>query len=168
MNTPQHTLSDTSGLPSNGSAKAVSLSSNATLFWRVFVTVFSTVIVSGFFIALWLIDEDDLYLPFPALWMRLGMTAIWLLWLWMLRQTLWKLLRIDSDGNHLFVTNYWNTVRYPWSDVVRCTESRHLGRRVVHIHLRAPGRFGQKISFLPAKHYDNWMQEHGFDALVAN
>ena len=152
------TLSDTSALPSNGAARQTPLSSTATLFWKIFVPVFSTVIVTGFLLAMLLIPEEELYLPFPALWARLTIFVIWASWIWLMYRTLWRLYRIDADPAHVFVTNYWTTVRYPWSDIEKWTESRHLGRRIAHFHLRSPGRFGQKISFLPASHFNEFME----------
>jgi hypothetical protein len=73
-------------------------------------------------------------------------------------------LATEAGGRHhraFFVTNYWHTVRYPWHDAEQITESKRLGRRVVHLHLRAAGRFGRVISFLPARHYDELMKNFG-------
>lgn len=154
-------LTDTSVLPSNGAARQTPLSTTGTLFWRIFVPVFSTVLLSGFLAAFVLIPEEELYLSFPANWARLVIAVIWLLWIFLMYRTLWRLHRVDADAAHVYVTNYWTVARYPWSDVEKCTESRHLGRRIAHLHLRAPGRFGQKISFLPSSNYNTWMEEHG-------
>jgi hypothetical protein len=136
------------------------LSSTATLFWRIFAPVFSTVLLTGLLLAFWLIDEDDLYLSYPALWLRIGITAAWLLWITLMYRTLWRLRRVDVNSTHFFVTDYWTTVRYPWSAVEKMGESKRLGRRVAHWHLRISGRFGTKISFLPANHYDRWLAEN--------
>lgn len=151
---------DTTALPKNGNPQTVILSSNGTLFWRVFIPVFSTAFFTGLLLAFWLIDEENLYLPYPALWPRLILLAIWLGWLFFLRRTLWRLKRVDADDTHLYVTNYWHAVRYPWSDVGRVEEKKRLGRRVVNFWLRAPGRFGQVISFLPSSIYDTWKAEN--------
>jgi hypothetical protein len=42
--------------------------------------------------------------------------------------------------------------------VEKIEESRRMGRRLAHFHLRAAGRFGRVISFLPASHYDELMK----------
>lgn len=151
---------DTSALPKNGHPKVYILSSNATLFWRVFVPVFGTVFFTGFLLALWLISEDDLYLPVAAIWPRVIALLLWMGWLFFIRRTLWRLKRVDTDDTHLYVTNYWTTVRYPWHDVERLEETRRMGRRIIHILLKSPGRFGQVISFLPGSSYDNWASQH--------
>jgi hypothetical protein len=126
----------------------------------VFIPIFGTVFLSGLLLTFWLIEEETLYLPYPALWPRLLLLAVWLGWLFFVSRTLWRLKRVDADDTHLYVTNYWHTVRYPWGDVERIEEKRRLGRRVVNFWLRAPGRFGQVISFLPSSFFDEWMKEN--------
>lgn len=134
------------------------LSSNATLYYRIFAPIFGTVFIAGFALALFLIPEDDLYLSFPALWARLAALGVLAAWLFFIKRTVWRLKRVDATPEHLFVTNYWHTVRYPWQDVDQITESRRMGRRLVHFHLKAPGRFGQVFTILPARHYDELMK----------
>lgn len=132
------------------------LSSNSTLFWRVFVPIFGSVLLSGFLLTFLLIPEEELYLPFPMLWARTGIFVFWLLWFFLIRRTLWRLKRVDVNDAYVFVTNYWVTLRYPWSDVESIEEVHRAGRRVVHLQLRAPGRFGSKISFLPNDRFEDW------------
>jgi hypothetical protein len=146
--------------------KTECLSSTATLFWRVFIPIFVTVFLSGLLLTFVLIPEEELYLPFPILWGRLFLLTLWLGWLLLARKTLWRLKRVDASATHFFVTNYWLTVRYPWSDVEKLEEKRHLGRRIIHLHLRAPGRFGQKISFLPDGRFEAWEKEN--EAVLPN
>ncbi len=142
------------------SDKAECISSNATLFWRVFTPIFGTVFLSGLLLSFLLIPGEDLYLPFPVLWGRLFVFALWLGWLLLVRRTLWRLKRVDANATHFFVTNYWVTVRYPWTDVEKTEEKIRLGRRIVNLCLRAPGRFGQKISFLPGGRFEEWKKEN--------
>jgi hypothetical protein len=137
------------------------LSSNSTLFWRVFLPIFGTVFLSGLLLTFLLIPEEELYLPFPLVWGRAVLAAVWLGWLAFVRRTLWRLRRVDADGTHLYVTDYWTTLRYPWADVEKITESRRLGRRIAHVWLKAPGRFGRQISFLPGGRFDEWRAENG-------
>jgi len=152
---------DTASLSKNGHTKTTVLSSSTTLFWRVFVPIFVTVFFVGLLLAFWLTDEEELYLPISIQWPRIAMLLVWLGWLLFVRRTLWRLKRVDADDLHLYVTDYWTTVRYPWQDVARTEEKKRLGRRVVNFWLKAPGRFGQVISFLPGSTYDDWMKENG-------
>ena len=125
------------------------LSSTSTLFWRLFVPVFSTVMFLVAFLAFWLIKEEELYLSFPAIWARLAVSFLLIAWVFLLYSTIWKLRRVDASDTYLYVTDYWKTARYLWADVDAYSESRHLGRRIGHFHLKGAGIFGTKISFLP-------------------
>ena len=134
------------------------LSSTATLFWRVFVPIFGTVFLAGLTLALMVIHESDLYLSFPAWWARAVALLLLAGWLYWVKKGIWRLKRVDASESHMFVTNYWHTVRYPWTDVARIEESKRAGKRLVHFHLHAPGRFGSVITILPAGNYDELMR----------
>lgn len=144
--------------PTNAATEC--LSANATLFWRVFIPIFVTVFFTGLLLTFFLIPGEDLYLPFPILWGRVFILTVWLGWLLWVRSTLWRLKRVDANATHFFVTNYWVTVRYPWTDVEKVEEKKRLGRRIVNLHLRAPGRFGQILSFLPGNRLEEWKMEN--------
>jgi hypothetical protein len=152
-------LDNNSAGPAPEATRTECLSSNKTLFWRVFVPIFGTVFLLGLNAALLLISEENLYFPFPALWARLGAIALLLGWLFLVKQTIWRLKRVDANDTHFFVTNYWETVRYPWTDVVEIVETRRMGRRLVHFKLAATGRFGQVISMLASSQYDEVLAE---------
>ena len=133
------------------------LSSNTTLMWRVFAPVFGTVFMSGLLLAFWLTDQNESSHPSMAgIFARVLIALLWIGWLFLVRRTLWRLKRVDADPTHFYVTNYWTTVRYPWQDLERIEEKRRLGRRVVNFHLRASGRFGGIVSFLPGTLFDEW------------
>jgi hypothetical protein len=139
----------------------VCLSSNATLFWRVFVPAFGTVFVTGLLLGYWLIDEEEFHTNIPILYTRILITLLWLGWFFLILKTVWKLKRIDANDHFVFITNYWTSVRYPWADVEKITPFRRAGRQLLRIHLKAPGRFGATVAFLPGRHYQSWMEEHG-------
>ena len=103
--------------------------------------------------------SDDAYFRIPLHYIRLGVFVFWVLWLFLMYRTLWRLHRVDVDSASVYISNYWRTARYPWADIEKLTESRRLGRRIIHIHLKAPGRFGQRVSFLPGKSYDTFKSE---------
>jgi hypothetical protein len=65
--------------------------------------------------------------------------------------TLMQLKRVEFDLHHLYITNYFKTVRYPLEDIDFITETNlavvHLG----HIYLKAAGVFGRRITFLQSR-----------------
>jgi hypothetical protein len=156
-NTP---LTDSTKIGQNGATRPTALSSTSSLFWRIFVPAFTSAILIAALMVLWLTPEDDLYLSHPAIWYRLCTTVLCIGWIYFMYRTLWRLRRIDADPAFVYITDYWITARYPWADVKGFSESRHLGRRIAHIHLHGSGKFGNKISFLPNKDYKTWVEEH--------
>ena len=153
----------TADLPSNGQPKSIMLSSNATLMWRIFVPIFGTVFVSGLLVAFWVTDQNEgSRSVLSVMGLRIVVTALWFGWVFFVRRTLWRLKRVDADPTHFYVTNYWTTARYPWQDLERIEEKKRLGRRLVNFHLRAPGRFGSIVSFLPGTLFEGWRKEQVF------
>ena len=157
----QQIPTDTANLPQNGHSRPVVLSSNSTLFWKIFVPFFGTVFLTGLMLAFLLIDERDLYLPVPVLWARIAVVVIWAVWMLFIRRTIWRLKRVDADDMHIYVTNYWTTVRYPWQDIERYEEKKRMGKRVVNFKLKASGSFGDVISFLPGSSFEDWKLRNG-------
>ena len=146
-----------SGIPLQAPQRTECMSASATLFWRVFVPIFGTVFLLGFALAAMLISGENLYLPFPTLWFRLGAVGLLIGWLLLVKNTIWRLKRVDVNETHFFVTNYWQTIRYPWSDISHISESFRMGKKLNHLHLKASGRFGQVISFLPASQFQDFL-----------
>ena len=141
--------------------KTAHLSSNTTLFWRVFLPVFGSVFVTGLVLSFWLISAEELYISMKSAWTGRSLSALaWFGWIFFLRQTLWRLMRVDADPEHIMVTNYWTTVRYKWSDVEAINNGTILWKKVKVIRLKASGRFGQNIHFLPGTYFEPWMEGH--------
>lgn len=130
------------------SPRSVLLSSNSTLFWRIFIPVFVTVFLAGPVLVFWLTPAEDLYTSSPIWIIRGGLLLIFVGWLLLARWKILPLKRVERDAEYVYVSNYWITVRYPWSDIERTEETRWLGRKAVALWLKAPGRFGKRILFL--------------------
>lgn len=144
---------------SNGQSKSVLLSSNATLFWRLFVPIFGSSVLTALLVAFWFSDASESSFNASAVMgIRLLFTLFWLGWLFFVRRTIWRLHRVDATDTHIFVTNYWQTASYPWQDVERFEEKKRLGRRIVNLYLKSSGTLGQKISFLPGSQFDEWQR----------
>jgi hypothetical protein len=144
-----------SNLETAENVKTDVLSSNSTLYWRVFVPVFGTVFFLGLTLAMLFTDMDDFNFASTTFWgFRIFVFLLLFGWIFLMFRTLLKLKRVDATDKHIYVTNYWTTVRYPWSDVKETTEQKHLGKRIVTFHLKAKGRFGDKISFLPGSSFE--------------
>ncbi len=128
------------------------LSSNATLFWRIFVPVFWTTIMVGVTLVVWFAPEHYFGgVPLESLrWAVLlilgaGLGTFWL--------ALWPLRRVETDGKRIFVSDYFRTVGYRIEeDVDRIDVNRFLWMKVCTIHLHGKGTFGQRLKFIASRH----------------
>ena len=73
-----------------------------------------------------------------------GLGTFWL--------ALWPLKRVETDGEHLFVSNYFRTARYHLvEDVESISERRFLIVRVATVRLRGAGTFGRQLRFVTSR-----------------
>lgn len=123
------------------------ISSNATLFLKIFIPVLWTVFFGCFTIAIWTADVPY-FGPIPAIWMKLGLTAFLLGGVTFFYLTFWKLKRVELDELYVYASNYFNTYRYPYHNVEKITERDLMLFHIVRIHLKVPGKFGKTLTFL--------------------
>lgn len=123
------------------------ISSNATLFLKIFFPTFWIVFFGVFALAISRLDATH-FGSAPAFWVKLGFIAFFLAGTALLYLTLMKLKRVELDELYVYASNYFKTYRYPYHNVKKITE-RDMGLfHLVQIHLRTPGHFGKKITFL--------------------
>jgi len=64
----------------------------------------------------------------------------------------WPLKRVETDGEKIYVSNYFRTAFYRWQeDVERVTTVRILLLKITTIELNGMGSFGRKLRFIPSK-----------------
>lgn len=127
------------------------LSSNATLFLKLFIPVFWTTIMVGITLVAWLSDESD----FGGLNMsslRWGSLFALVMGVAVFTLLFWPLKRIETDGEKVYVSNYFRTAFYYWNrDVATFYQDRFLFLKVATIELNGVGSFGRKMRFVPSK-----------------
>lgn len=127
------------------------LSSNATLFLKIFLPVFWTTVMLGVTLVTWFAPEHYFGgLPLENLrWAVLftlltGVAGLWLLF--------WPLKRVESNDENVYVSNYFRTAYYHWErDVRGIEETRFLGFTLCYLHLNGVGSFGRTMRFLAAR-----------------
>ncbi len=74
---------------------------------------------------------------------------------------LWPLKRVETDGEHLYVSNYFKTARYNLIDDVDVIhEGRFLFLQLCTVKLKAKGTFGKNLRFVASrKSFDNFRSE---------
>lgn len=127
------------------------LSSNATLFLKIFLPVFWTTIMTGITLVAWFAEAHYFGgLPLESFrWATLFTLVVGALSFWLL---LWPLKRVESDGEKVYISNYFRTAFYEWErDVEHVSETRILLLRIVTIELNGIGSFGRRMRFLPSR-----------------
>ncbi len=126
------------------------LSSNSTLFYRLFVPTIWLGFFGAFFLSVFFSDKSEVGgLSMNSLKWELLLFVI--LFIVVFKYTLWKLLRIDADLEYVYVTNYFRTVRYPLIDVEKIEISRGFIYQYGVLSLKGKGYFGQKLNFIASK-----------------
>ncbi len=65
------------------------------------------------------------------------------------------------DERNLYVSDYFKTFKYPFTDIESITDSKVLPGRIYKITLKSKGTFGKEISFLASrKLWDDFVVEH--------
>lgn len=123
------------------------ISSNATLFLKIFLPTF-WIVFFGIFTGAVVMLETPYFGSIPAIWMKAGLAAFLLVGSTLLFFTLIQLKRVELDGLYVYASNYFKTYRYPYHNVEKITERDMLVFHLVSVHLKTPGNFGKKFTFL--------------------
>lgn len=136
------------------------ISSNATLFLRVFVPVFTLVFLGLFVLAIWFTPDDRLGVLQSAS-VRTGITAFYFLLALVFFFTVARLKRVEFDESGIFVSNYIKSYRYPWHDVESLRPRRPGWLPLVRITLKGKGSFGRRMVFLANRQrFRDFIEEH--------
>ena len=80
------------------------------------------------------------------------LTALWLACSAVLLWFCAPLKRVRLRNGCLLVSNFRSEIEIAPGDIERVTQNKWVNFRPITIHLRAPGVFGRKISFIPPSH----------------
>ncbi|THH36496.1 hypothetical protein [Neolewinella litorea] len=136
------------------------LSSNTTLFLKLFLPVFWTTVLVGITLVTWFAPEHY-FGGIPLQSLRYGIVFVLVMAVGTFWLAFWPLKRVETDGEFLFVSNYFRTARYHLvQDVEEIHESRFLFLKLCSVHLRAPGTFGRRLRFIASrKQFDTFRRE---------
>ncbi len=74
---------------------------------------------------------------------------------------LWRFYRVDMDGKSIYLSNYFKTFKYPFSDVKSIKGISAMPDRIYHIELKSKGSFGKHIYFLASqKLWQDFVEKH--------
>lgn len=136
------------------------LSSNLTLFLKLFVPVFWTTILTGLALVAWFAPEQY-FAGVPLQSLRYGIIFVLLTWLAVVFVFFWPLKRVETDGNYLYVTNYFTTARYHLVDDVKHFQEGRFFFRFCTVELKGKGAFGRSFRFVTSgQRYRNFRAEY--------
>ena len=123
------------------------VSSNLTLFYRLFVPVFFVVFAGALVGFLWL-NPGEYYGNVRGSTLRLAATAAFVAVVLALLASVWRLRRVEMSREWVYVTDYFRQARYPWSNVARVAETPLGLVRIVRVVFHEPGSFGRSATFV--------------------
>ena len=123
------------------------LSSNLTLFFKIFLPVSWVSFFGVFGLVIFLIDPTDE--PFlTSNVFRMTYVCCYLVFLALIYFTIFQLKRVETSDGFIYTTNYFKTVRFP-IDNIKKVSVMNLGiTRIARMHLHNKGVFGSKIPFM--------------------
>jgi hypothetical protein len=125
------------------------LSSNLTLFFKVFLPIMWLVIFGSTTLAFF--AGRSAGMGFEAPWsLKLAMLLIFLSGAAFLYFTLLNLKRVEMGPDGAFVSNYFTHLQYKIEDVESITVTSFLLLSVATLRLKSAGTFGQNIRFIPS------------------
>ena len=136
------------------------VSTNLTLFLKMFLPLFWLVFFGCFMVAFWLVDDvESGVVTIENL--RMGTTVFWAIGALLFFFTVIKLKRVEMAPDFVYATNYIKTARYPYSNIEKIVEKDFLLFHTVHIHFKKKGIFGKKITFIPSRfRFQSFLNEH--------
>jgi hypothetical protein len=132
------------------SLKTYHLSSNLTVILKYFVPLVWTVFFGALCIIFWMTDELmignlDLFI------FRIGWTSFFLIGTILMIFSLMRLMRVESDGAFIYITNYFKIYKYPIPNVQKITTKDYSFFKLATIHFIEPGFFGKRVVFMQSR-----------------
>lgn len=126
------------------------LSSNLTLFLKLFVPTGWVSFFGLFGLVIFLVDTTDQPLLASNVF-RIGYIAFFIIFFLLIYFTIFQLKRVEQEKGHMFVTDYFKTVKFPFENV-NYISTINLGIvRLAWLHLKSKGVFGKRIPFVVKK-----------------
>lgn len=136
------------------------VSTNFTLFLKIFVPIFWIVFFGAFTVVLWAVNKVETG-AIPIDTARWFMTFLFLTGVTILYFTLLKLHRVEMDEAFVYVTNYIKTARYPYHSIEKIDEKDFLVLSTVTVYFKEKGIFGKKVTFIPSQYrFQGFLNKH--------
>jgi hypothetical protein len=137
------------------------LSSNSTLFFKVFVPIFWLTFFGALaFVSIFAVDEP-LFMGYRINNFRIGAVIFWLCGLTFFYFTSFKMKRVDADDEFIYVSNYFQNFRYPYHNIEKIKLTDFGVIDFASITLKQAGKFGKKIYFIRStRGFKTYLEKH--------
>lgn len=126
------------------------LSSNLTLFFKIFLPVSWVSFFGIFGLVIFLIDPTDE--PFlTSSYFRMIYVASYVVFMTLIYFTIFQLKRVETSDGFIYTTNYFKTVKFPIENIKKISIMNLGITRIARMHLHNKGLFGNKIPFIAKK-----------------
>ncbi len=135
-------------------------SSNLTLFYVIFLPVFSFVFLLAWTLAAFLgpLMNDEVYISDYVKYFFLGTLILTSLFI-LLFST--KLKRLEADENKIYLSNYFKTTVMPLDNIKVVVITDLFLARIVTIHFVNKSRWGSKVKVLERENmFQKYCQDH--------
>lgn len=123
------------------------LSSNLTLFFRLFVPTGWLSFFGLFLLVIFVVDTTDKPL-LASQTFRIGFVIFFIVFLTLIYFTIFQLKRVEHQDGYVFATDYFKTIKFPFQNIERISKMNLGLFTVVWFHLKTKGVFGKRIPFL--------------------
>lgn len=139
------------------------VSSNLTLFFKIFVPAVYITFFGLVSIMLLVIDPGDFPLAGNP-YIKYGFVCIYVIFVLLMYFTILDLKRVEFDDGSIIVSNYFKTYRYRFEDVEHMYEHNFGLFTVITIKMKANTKMGRKIRFLAQmKYFNDYKERHPKD-----
>ena len=123
------------------------VSTNLTLFYRLFLPIFFGVFLGALVVFLWL-HPQAYYGNLRGDYLRYGATLAFVVLVIVTLFTVWRLRRVEMNREWVYVTDFFSQARYPWAGVAQVRETSLGIFSLVRVDLQQAGSFGKTLTFL--------------------
>lgn len=121
------------------------ISSNWTLFLKVFLPTFWFVFYGAVVIAIFVMPSNQMNLSIA---MKYGILIFYVSGSIVIYFSLLELKRVEYDQDFLYITNYFKTIRVPWHNVEKMKERNFLLVKAGVFRFKNAITFGKQIVFV--------------------
>jgi hypothetical protein len=126
------------------------VSSQLTIFLRIALpTIWITTLLSLAVLLGFAVQGRAYLFSNPIVW--IGIILILGTGIAFIRLILWRVYRVDMDNKYVYVSDYFKTYKYSYTDIEHIRDSSVLPGRIFIIRLKSKGSFGREIAFLASQ-----------------